>query len=174
MPIGSRKTGAIPDEAYQPRKSGPGTPVFLRQPEDVDTRDLELKPYKYIALALVHLRNAFARVPVMLEDNSRPVDLFYPQTFQSAGLTQQVILQPQWETAVKIKYVMITGPSGNNITVQLGDRIWPLTIPATGFILIGPVAFFLARTDPQILWSATVANYTMELMGNADSRGQLV
>lgn len=155
---------------YQPRKD---VPIHLRHPEDVDTREFELKPLKYIALALVHLKESFARVPVMLEDNSRPVDVYEPQIFVNSTQTQQVTLQPQWETGERIKFIVITGPP-NAVTLQLGDRFWPLTIPASGFISIGPMALLLSRQDQRILWSATAGAYSLELMGNADSRGQML
>lgn len=127
---------------------------------------------KYIALALVHLRNAFSKVPEMLEDNSRPVDQYRPQTL-TGDSESTLTLQPQWETPELIRAVLITGPAGQ-ITLQLGMRVWNLTIPATGFILISPLWMQLTRTDQRILTAQTPGQYTLELMGHADGRGNLV
>jgi hypothetical protein len=67
--------------------------------------------------------------------------------------------------------VLITGPTGG-ISVQLGDRVWNLTIPATGVIVIAPVAILLGRSDVRQLTATTPGEYTLELMGHADDRYQ--
>lgn len=146
----------------------PGGEEHLRQPSQVQVPDIEQAPLKYIALALVHLRNAFSAVPKMLEDNSKPVDEYRVQTLAPDSETGLSLL-PQWESAELIRSVLITGPTGS-ITVQLGDRVWNLTIPASGFILISPLWLQLARDEPRTLTSATPGDYTMELMGHADER----
>jgi len=157
----------IPRPAIQP-----GGQEHLRQPTKPEVPDIEQAPLKYIALALVHLKNVFARLPVMIEDNSHPVDEYQPQTL-SPETESTITLQAQWESSEIIRAVLITGPTGN-ITVQLGDRLWTLTIPASGFILISPLWLLLSRSDVRILTASTPGQYSFELMGHEDSRGNLV
>jgi hypothetical protein len=147
--------------------------IDLRQPSNVETPDIEKQPLKYIALALVHLKNVIARLPVMIEDNSRPVDEYQPQTL-SAESEVTITVQPQWEDPEIIRSVLVTGPAASVINIQLGDRNWALTIPATGFIVISPLWLLLSRNDVRILTSVTPGQYTFELMGHADTRGNLV
>lgn len=153
-------------------KIQPGGEQHLRQPEKVQVPDIEQAPMKYIALALVHLRNAFSRVPEMLEDNSRPVDEYRVQTISPDSETT-FTLQPQWEAPELIRSILVTGPTGQ-VTLQLGQRFWNLTIPAEGFILLSPLWLQLNRTDQRILTAQTEGEYTLELMGHADGRGNLI
>lgn len=142
--------------------------MHLRQPEKVQVPDIEQEPMKYMALALVHLRNALAKLPKMIEDQSRPVDEYRVQSNAADSVTQ-INLPPQWETPELIKSVLITGPAGT-VTLQLGQRFWTLTVPAAGFILIAPLFLQLARDEPRILTPAVPGQYTLELMGHADER----
>ena len=149
-----------------------GGKVPVREPILPGVPDIEQAPMKYIALALVHLRNELAKLPVMLEDNSHPVDEYQPQEL-IADATSNITLNPQWEVPEIIRAVLITGPAGA-VTLQLGDRTWNLTIPAAGFILISPLWLLLSRSDNRILTAASAGNYTLELMGHADTRGNLI
>jgi hypothetical protein len=144
----------------------------LRQPEGIEVPDIEHNPVKYFSLALVHLRNVLARIPVMIEDHSRPVDEYRVQTLTPEA-TSSMTVQPQWETAEIITSIVIIGPAGA-VTVQLGDRTWNLTIPAAGILVIAPIALILGRSDNRILSSATPGEYNMELMGYADTRAEKV
>lgn len=149
-------------------KIQPGGEEHLRQPTKVEVPDIEQAPMKYIALALVHLRNSFSKVPKMLEDMSRPVDDYRVQTL-AADSESNITLQPQYETPELIRSILITGPTGA-VTLQLGQRVWNLTIPASGFILISPLWLQLARDEPRILTAQTPGEFTLELMGHADER----
>lgn len=60
--------------------------------------------------------------------------------------------------------------TGNLFTLQLGDRIWSLTLPPSGVMTIGYVALILGRSDPRILTPAAPGIWTLELMGIADRR----
>jgi len=145
----------------------------LRQPEKVETPNIEHEPMKFIALALVHLRNEFSKLPVMIEDRSKPVDEYeVPATLPVGGT---LTLQPQWETAEFIESILITGPAAATGTLQMGDRFLPFTIPATQILFIGaPMGMRLARSDARILTVQTAGTYTFEIMGYADTRGNLI
>lgn len=149
-------------------KIQPGGEQHLRNPTPVGVPNIEQEPMRYIALALVHLRNAFTKVPKMLEDASRPVDEYRVQTLL-ADSESNIRLLPQYECAELIRSVLITGPTGN-VTLQLGSRIWNLTIPASGFILISPLWLQIGRDEDRILTASTPGDYSLELMGHADER----
>lgn len=156
-----------------PRHTKPGeNELHSRHPSPIVTPDIETQPLKYIALALVHLRNSFAKLPRMIEDNSRPVDEYQTQSLAPESEVNLNVL-PQWEDSEIIRSIIITGPAGA-MNLQLGDRNWNLVIPATGFIVMAPLWLLLDREDNRILSSATPGQYTLELMGHADTRGSLV
>jgi len=127
---------------------------------------------KYIALGLAHLRNAMVLLPNMVEDFSKPVDEYRTQSLAPDSETS-IIIAAQYETPEIIKSVVITGPTGA-VSVQLGDRVWNLTIPASGVIIIAPILVCLDRDDYRMLTASSAGDYTLELMGHADSRGNLV
>lgn len=162
-----------PSYPHLPRpKIQPGGEKHLRQVPPVQVPSIEQEPLRYLALALVHLRNEISKLPAMIEDHSRPVDEYRPQELvPDSELT--MTLQPQWETEERITSIIVTGPAGS-IALQLGDRTWNLTIPATGILVIGPISLFLSRSDARILTAQTPGQYTLELMGYCDTRGQLI
>lgn len=67
-----------------------------------------------------------------------------------------------------------TGPqltAASGFTLQLGDRTWSLTLPATGFLVIGaPIGLILARNDVRQLTTLISGQWTLELMGHCDDR----
>lgn len=146
----------------------PGGETHLRQPQQVQVPDIEQAPLKYIALALVHLRNSFSKVPKMLEDNSRPVDEYSTQSNVAESFLTLTV-QPQWEQTELIRAILITGPAGA-CTLQLGQRFWNLTIPVAGYILISPIWLQLGRVEPRIITGNVAGNYSLELMGHVDER----
>ena len=157
-------TASIP----RPHRAQMPEEIHGRNPGKVETNDIEKVPLKYVALAMLHLRNQMANLAKMAEDNSRPVDEYNKQTLAPESETILTI-QPDWEVTEVIKSVMITGPTGA-VVVQLGDRTWNITIPASGFVVIAPVAFFLSRSDVRQLTASTAGEYTLELMGHCDNR----
>lgn len=150
-----------------------GEKVGIRQEQNSRVQDIEQQPLKYIALALVHLHNELAKLPRMIEDQSRPVDEYVAQEVLPATVNSPLLILPQWEVSEKITSIIVVGPSGL-VTLQLGDRIWPLTIPAAGFIIMSPVAVLLSRSDLRQLTFATPGVYSVELMGYCDTRNELV
>jgi hypothetical protein len=156
-------------QSYVPRaKLPPEGRVPLRQLDTVSAQDIELQPMKYLALALIHLRNQLDNLAQQIANKSRPFDEYLPQTPQNISVTS-VTLQPAFESTERVETIIITGPAGA-VTLQLGDRFWQLTIPASGFLILSPVKVILERSDNRILTSATPGNYTLELMGYADER----
>lgn len=119
-----------------------------------------------MALALVHLRNELANVVKLIQDHSLPFDEYQPQSL-IPGSEMTINLLPSFEQPERVEKILITGPAGA-VTVQLGDRVWNLTIPAAGYILIAPVAIFLGRDDIRQLTAVAAGNYTLELMGFRD------
>jgi hypothetical protein len=55
------------------------------------------------------------------------------------------------------------------VTLQLGDRFWNLSMPPTGVIVIAPVGILLNRNDIRQLTGAS-GSYSLELTGIADER----
>lgn len=145
-----------------------GGQVHVRQAEQIQVSDIEQEPMKYIALALVHLRNALGKLPKMIEDNSRPVDEYRTQSNVADSIVT-LNLQPQFEQTELIRAILITGPAGL-CTLQLGQRFWNLTIPTSGFILISPIWLQIGRDEPRILTGNAAGGYTLELMGHVDER----
>jgi hypothetical protein len=165
-PVEPTESGGMGWE-YVPRAVRPNIPV--RQPVPLTKDDLDAKPMKFIALALTQLERQFRRVAIGIEDQSMPVDNYSPQTLP--GVTTGLVnLQPQYESGEHITSVIVTGPAGA-VTVTLGDRIWPLTIPATGILVIAPISIFLGRDDTRSLASVTPGQYNLNLCGYADTRG---
>jgi hypothetical protein len=164
---------AINGTQARPAIQKPGEQTHIRQEQNSRVPDIEQAPLKYIALALVHLRQELAKLPRMIEDQSRPVDEYVAQEVIAATVSSPLLILPQWEVSEKITSIVIIGPAGA-VTLQLGDRIWPLTIPATGVIVISPVAVLLSRSDLRQLTFATPGVYSVELMGFCDTRNELV
>ncbi|HVH71541.1 MAG TPA: hypothetical protein VNB49_10575 [Candidatus Dormibacteraeota bacterium] len=145
-----------------------GIALGTRGSSGVEAADVESNPNAYIALSLIQLDKNFNELKKQLEDASKPVDEYRPQTI-TADSESIVTVQPNWEYPEKITSVIITGPAGN-VTVQLGDRVWALTIPASGIIVIAPVGIMLSRSDTRQLTASTPGDYSLELMGTADVR----
>lgn len=124
---------------------------------------------KYIALALVHLHEQLGEAAKLLEDKSRPVDTYRPQSLIADSETVITVL-PAFEINEVIESIIVSGPP-SAVTLQLGDRVWPLTIPASGILVIAPIALRLGRNDTRQLVAAVAGDYTFELMGYADNRG---
>lgn len=151
------------------QKLPPNTAITTRQPDSIRADDKEQEPSTYERLGLVHLKKQLERISRLAENAMMPVDE-YNTASGVAGTTAVVTVQPTYEfMPEKIESIIITGPTGA-ITLQLGDRVWTLTIPASGILVIAPVALLLDRTDDRILRSATPGAYSLELMGRADKR----
>jgi len=152
---------------YVPRAVRPGEPI--RQPLPITAKDIEEKPLKFISLALTQLQRQFKRVATSIEDRSMGVDEYQTQT-ATGPVTNTINVSPQYETNERITSILVIGPAGT-CTVTLGDRVFPLTIPASGFLLISPVSMYLGRDDTRQLVTSTPGQINLILGGYADTRG---
>jgi hypothetical protein len=155
--------------SYVPRAYPGDGQLHTRRPAGVAVADIEQAPMKYIALALVHLHEQLGTAAKLLEDKSKPVDEYRVQTLVPDAESTMTIL-PAYEIPEVIQSVIISGPPAAVVTLQLGDRIFPIVIPATGFAVMGPVAFRLGRNDTRTLTAVVAGDYNVELMGYADNR----
>lgn len=143
--------------------------IFTRhaEPQPVSNKEPPA-PGALVASALARMAGMLSDMRRIAEDRSRPVDEYIAQTLVPASVPFLQI-PPQFEIPERIESVLITGPAGA-CSLQLGDRNWALTIPASGVLLISPVSLLLNRNDNRILSSATPGAYFLELMGWADER----
>jgi hypothetical protein len=143
--------------------------IFGRQVPDVKVPDVDEQPNQYIVDGLMALHKETRNLARIADDRSRPVDEYRTQTL-TPDAELVVTVQPQYDQiSERIESVIVTGPAGA-VTIQLGDRTWLVTIPATGVLVIAPVSLLLSRNDYRQLTSATPGDYSLELMGWADER----
>jgi len=161
----------MPPELKVPhRKLPPGTVLHTRQPMPPGTTDEEREQPGFEELALKQFASAVGVIARMAENRGSPVDEYNSAAITGAGSSASVSVQPTYELMPeKIEGIIVTGPTGA-ITLTLGDRIWSLTIPASGILVIAPIAIRLGRTDVRQLTSGTPGTYTLELMGIGDRR----
>jgi hypothetical protein len=142
--------------------------ISTRNPVSPETKDEERESTTFEDLAYKRLTEQIAGLARGLENRSHPVDEYNAAAISGAGSSPSVTVQPTYEFPEKITSIIVTGPAGV-ITLRLGDRIWSLTIPATGILVIAPVAILLGRGDDRTLTGAPGV-YTLELMGYGDKR----
>lgn len=148
-----------------------GARIITRNPLQPQTSDKEEQAEDAVTLGLIHLREALEVVGRLIENRADLVDEYVPGG-TGVATTAQLTVPPDYEFAPeKIESIIIVGPAGA-ITLTLGDRSWPLTIPASGILVIAPVAILLSRTDIRQVSAAAPGNYSLELMGIADKRFQ--
>lgn len=147
----------------------PGSEIFTRIAPKVEVPDVEQKPATYIVVGMLKLAEEFSKLARMADNRSKAVDEFRPQTLAAdSELTLEI--QADFESITeKIESILVVGPPGT-ITLQLGQRFWPLTIPATGVLVIAPVAILLSNSDRRQIIAQTPGDYALELMGVADER----
>jgi hypothetical protein len=147
--------------------------IHTRQPVDPTATDKEQVSAGYTELGTEKLAEALSLLARQIENRSNVVDEYNSAAITGAGSSASVVVQPTYEyMPEKIESIIITGPTGN-VQLQLGDRIWQLSIPATGILTIGYCAIMLSRTDARILTPGTPGVYTLELSGVADRRFQI-
>jgi len=144
--------------------------IHTRQPVEPITGGKEQESAGYDELGLAEFAEAIGILARQIENRSNIVDEYNTAAVTGAGSSASVVVQPTYEyMPEKIESIIITGPTGS-VQLQLGDRIWQLTIPATGILTIGYCAILLSRTDARILTPGTPGVYTLELCGIADRR----
>lgn len=144
--------------------------VHTRQPVNPETDDTEKESRTFEELGLADLREQLSTIARHAENRANPVDEYNSVPVSGGGSSVAVTVSPTYEyMPEKIEAIIITGPAGA-ITLQLGDRVWPLIIPATGILVIAPIAIMLGRSDARILTPAVPGVYSLELCGIADRR----
>jgi hypothetical protein len=162
----------MPEEGMRHFKLPPGASLSVRDTgAPIRTEDEEIMSPEYIAKGLLDLRESLRDLARQTENHAHPVDEYQTCAIGGTSSISLLTLQPTYEYwPEKIISVLVAGPPAGAITVTLGDRIWPLVIPAAGILPIGPVALMLGRSDARTLSAATPGQYFMELMGFADQR----
>lgn len=153
-------------------KLPPGTPISTRQPVNPMTGDdnPDLTHQEREEHALHELNKQIGNLARQIENVAFPVDEYNSAGVSGAASSASITVQPTYEyMPEKITSIIVTGPAGV-VSLKLGDRIWPLTIPATGILVIAPLALMLGRSDDRILTPAVPGTYSLELMGYADRR----
>lgn len=152
------------------RKLPPDAVIHTRQPEKVEVTDEETGAAGFEKLGAQALLEQLVSIARNAENRANPVDEYNSAGVTGAGSSASITVQPTYEyMPEKIEAIIVTGPTGA-ISLQLGDRIWSLTIPASGILVIAPLALMLGRSDARILTPAAAGTYSLELMGIADRR----
>lgn len=143
--------------------------INTRQVQGIVAEDAERPTAgEYMAKALIQMQRHLGDLVKRQIDETKVFD-----EYQSAGLvpisTSSLIILPTYEYTERVESIIIVGPAGV-VTLQLGDRLWSLTIPAAGFLVMAPVAIYLGRDDTRQLTAATPGAFSLELMGRADQR----
>lgn len=124
---------------------------------------------RYLYFAMRQAAAESRRLRMVAEDKSRPVDEYSISTSTETQSTVEVL--PQFEFfSERIEAILITCNPPQTVTVQLGDRQWPVIVPASGIVVIAPISMLLDRNMRRIATTSPAAELTMELMGWADER----
>lgn len=136
----------------------------------IGTEDVEQTEPEYLAAGLLRIREALRELALQTENRSFLVDEYNSAPITGVGSATTVTVLPTYEyMPEKIESIVIVGPAGA-VTLQLGDRVWSLTIPASGVLMLGPLGLLLGRNDSRVLSAGTPGTYSLELMGIADKR----
>lgn len=151
-------------------KLPPDSVIHTRQPVDPETGDKDQEPIAFDRKGLQELREQLVTIARRAENRGNPVDEYNSAGVTGAGSSASVVVQPTYEyMPEKIEAIIITGPTGA-INLLLGDRQWNLTIPASGILVIAPIAIMLGRSDARVLTPSVAGVYSLELCGVADRR----
>lgn len=152
------------------KKLPPDAVIHTRQPVQPETTEQETAEPGFETLGLEKFGEQLQTIARAAENRANVVDEYNSAAVTGAGSSASVTVFPTYEyMPEKIESIIITGPTGL-INLQLGDRLWALTIPATGILVIAPLALILGRSDPRILTPVAAGVFTLELMGVADRR----
>ena len=136
----------------------------------IGAQDVEQFSPEFIAAGMLAMREALGDIARQAENRSNPVDEYNSAPITGAATESVVTVLPTYEyMPEKIESVIVGGPTGL-VTIQLGDRVWSVTIPASGILVIAPVAMILGRNDARTLTAQTPGQYFLELMGIGDRR----
>ena len=133
--------------------------------------DVEQFSAEFVATGLIAIKDALRQLATNIENRAYPVDEYVSAPITGAATSNTLTVLPQYEYMwEKIISVVIVGPPAAAVTLTLGDRVWPLVIPATGILDVGPMGALLNRNDLRQLYSSTAGQYSLELMGWANRR----
>ena len=160
----------MPEMKVPHRKLPPDAVIHTRNPLTTEVSDTETTVRTAEELAAERFAANIGQIARELENRSKPVDEYNSAAITGAGSSASLTVAPTYEyMPEKIESIILTGPTGA-VSLRLGDRIWSLTIPASGILVIAPVALLLSRTDDRILTPGSAGVFTLELMGIADKR----
>lgn len=153
-------------------KLPPGTMFPVRdKDEPIGTENVEQLSPESIAKGMLELREALGEIARQTENRGNPVDEYNTVPITGAATESTLTVQPTYEfMPEKIVGIIVSGTPAAAVTITLGDRQWPVVIPATGILVIAPIALILGRNDDRKLTSGTPGQYFLELMGYADKR----
>jgi hypothetical protein len=148
-----------------------GEPIHPRGGNPIRAEDVTQESPQFLQQSFAQLRDSLDELARRTENHANPVDEYQTSALGGGSSETQLSLLPTYEyMPEKILAIIINGPPNANVTLQLGDRNWPLVIPAAGILPIGPIAIIIGRSDPRILTAITPGQYSLELMGFADRR----
>lgn len=146
--------------------------AYPRMPPTRAANQTPIGDENWLREAVTRFERSLADLTSLIEDNSHRVDEFQNLSPASGG-NLQVQTLPDYDVYPEIiEAVIVTGPVTGNVpfTLQLGKRIWPLQLPASGILVIAPIKISLDRDDQRTVTSGTAGDWTLELMGYADIR----
>lgn len=121
----------------------------------------------------VKLQNAGNTIVAAFETGAT-VGEYPQQAFQLQGYTGGALsfrsIAAATVGAVYTVYVDVVPNGGFPVTLQLGDRVWNLTIPATGLLNISTTCMLLSPQMVRQLTATFPGEYSLELLGYADVR----
>ena len=137
----------------------------------IGARDEEQTSPEFLAAGLLDYRHALEDIARQAENRSHPVDEYNTVPLAGGSTGTLLTIMPTYEyMPEKIESILVSGPAAATATLSLGDRQLPLIVPASGIIVIAPVAIILGRNDVRQLASAVAGIWFVELMGIADAR----
>jgi hypothetical protein len=117
---------------------------------------------EFVDNANLRMLDLLADVADKTYDDTRRVD-----EYQDGGSVTIIEVLPVFELPEVITSIIIIAPAGA-VTLQLGNRIWALTVQAQGYLVMANIGIRLNRHDRRILTCASAQAMSLELMGYAD------
>lgn len=142
--------------------------------DPIRAEDEETPSPAYLASGLLRYREALTEIARQAENRSYPVDEYNTVPLSGGSTGTLLTIMPIYDMMPeKIESIIVSGPAAATATLTLGDRQLPLIMPASGIVVIAPVAILLGRNDARQLASAVPGIWFVELMGIADKRFQI-
>jgi hypothetical protein len=146
--------------------------TILPGAEPVIVPDKESEPnLQYWTESLSRVADDIKRIALMVDNMSRSVDEHQgAQSFSEQSSSIDVL--PDFEAGEMITGIIVTGPPAASLQLTLGSRHWPLIVPASGILVIAPIAIRLDQRDQRNLTFAMGGPglLGLELMGRIDKQ----